>query len=111
MPLWRCAVSCRSKPRRTNDLFDPTAVFGLSGLDGGRREAGRAISYNLRVTHESAEWLLMYYPEAEAVVCSIGIVLYVPGTDTLYTRFRNDYSFVLGKDREILDATGELILR
>lgn len=110
MPLWRAAVPCRYQLCGADLLFDPTKMPGLSGVDRGRRQSGRVTSYNLRVTYESAEWLRVCYREAKAGVRTMGIVLYVPGTDVLYTRFRDDYPFVQGQDREILGGTSDMIV-
>jgi hypothetical protein len=70
----------------------------------------RSATISERVTHEPTQWLLLSYREPEAGVWPIGIVLYVPATDELFVRLREDFPFVRGEDREILTGTSASII-
>ena len=52
----------------------------------------------------------MCYRQPGAGVRSIGIVLYVPGTDDFYTRILADCPFLQGDDREILNGISAVVL-
>ena len=54
-----------------------------------------------------ARWLLVRYRLDSAKSVPIGIVLYLPATETLHFRFRTTFDFVRPDDREIVAEAGK----
>jgi hypothetical protein len=65
----------------------------------GRAEWAKIIGSVAQIT---AEWLLICYRQRGGSERSVGIALYVPASDELYLRFRDDLWFADVEHHEIL---------